>query len=109
MYDPYPHNLSFQFLSLIYILIAIICGDDNHKSKYGTKAIGFTALWTAGMVLILMVSSGIVIFYGKAPPHIVGLIIGISGMLTQLLFVVMIVFFVYAEHAQSSGHGSPLP
>jgi hypothetical protein len=91
---------------LIYILISIINGDDNHKSKHGTKALGFTALWSAGMVLLVMIASGVVVFYGKTSAHIIGLLIGVCAMLTQLLFVIMIVFFVYSEHANTSGHGS---
>lgn len=52
-----------------------------------------------------MVSSGITVFYGKASSHIVGLLIGISGMLAQLFFVLCVIFFVYADHAISTGHG----
>jgi hypothetical protein len=57
------------------------------------------------MVLLVMVGSGVVVFYGKASSLIVGLLIGTSAMLTQLLFVVMIVFFVFAESAESTGPG----
>lgn len=91
---------------MIYILISIIVGDDNHKSNYGTKAIGFAALWSSGMLLILMVASGIIIFYGKASSHLIGLLIGISGMLAQLFFVLCVVFLVYGDHAISTGHGN---
>jgi hypothetical protein len=60
------------------------------------------------MVLLVMTASGVVVFYGKASSHIVGLLIGISAMLTQLLFVIMIVFFVFAEKAASTGPGTLL-
>lgn len=60
------------------------------------------------MVLIVMIASGVIIFYGKTSSHLIGLLIGISAMLTQLLFVIMIVFFIYSEHASNSSHGKTL-
>jgi hypothetical protein len=42
---------------------------------------------------------------GKASALVVGIVIGSSAMLTQLFFVLMIVFFVFGKSAHnSSGH-----
>jgi hypothetical protein len=57
------------------------------------------------MVLILLVGSGIAVIYGKATPYLVGLLLGVSGMLCQLFFVLVVVFLVYSDHATSRGHG----
>eukprot|EP00602_Paraphysomonas_sp_CaronLab_P002912 CAMPEP_0185029912 /NCGR_PEP_ID=MMETSP1103-20130426/16557_1 /TAXON_ID=36769 /ORGANISM="Paraphysomonas bandaiensis, Strain Caron Lab Isolate" /LENGTH=144 /DNA_ID=CAMNT_0027564839 /DNA_START=198 /DNA_END=632 /DNA_ORIENTATION=+ len=51
-----------------------------------------------------MCGSAKVVFHGNATPHTVGLLIGASAMLAQLFFVLMIVFFVFSEHASSKGH-----
>ncbi len=57
------------------------------------------------MVLILLISSGIAIIYGKASSYLIGLLLGGSGMLCQLFLILVIVFFVYSDHATSRGHG----
>lgn len=87
------------------MLVAIISADDNHKSKDGTKALGFSAIWTAGILCVVVVFSAFVVFKGGSSAHHIGLLIGTTGMLSQLFFMLMIVFFVYGEHASSQGHG----
>ena len=90
---------------MVYVLVAIISADDNHKSNDGTKALGFAAVWSAGMMVIVVVSSALVIFKGESSAHHVGLLIGSTGMLTQLFFILMIVFFVYSEHVNDNQNG----
>jgi hypothetical protein len=89
----------------VYVIVAIISADDNHKSDDGTKALGFAALWSAAILVVVVVTSAFVVFRAQSTAHHVGLLIGSTGMLSQLFFVLMILFFVYSEHASSSGAG----
>ena len=91
---------------MVYILVAIISADDNHKSDDGTKALGFAALWTASIMTVLVIASAFVVFKGESSAHHVGLLIGSTGMMSQLFFILMIVFFVYSEHASKNGNGA---
>lgn len=53
-----------KFFSLIYVvLVPILAADDNQKSD-GSKALGFSALRSSGLVIILMIISGVVVFQG---------------------------------------------
>lgn len=90
----------------MYVLVAIISADDNHKAEDGTKALGFAALWSAGLLVIVVVASAFVVFRRQSTSYHVGLLIGYTGMLSQLFFVLMILFFVYSEHASANGHGN---
>eukprot|EP00602_Paraphysomonas_sp_CaronLab_P010442 CAMPEP_0185024468 /NCGR_PEP_ID=MMETSP1103-20130426/7559_1 /TAXON_ID=36769 /ORGANISM="Paraphysomonas bandaiensis, Strain Caron Lab Isolate" /LENGTH=221 /DNA_ID=CAMNT_0027557447 /DNA_START=83 /DNA_END=748 /DNA_ORIENTATION=- len=92
------------FFSVVYVLVAILAADDNEKSEDGVKALGFSALWSSALLIIVMCGSAKVVFYGNASPHTVGMLIGSSAMLAQLFFVLMIVFFVFSEHASTHGH-----
>mmetsp|Transcript_20329 Transcript_20329/g.37725 ORF Transcript_20329/g.37725 Transcript_20329/m.37725 type:complete len:212 (-) Transcript_20329:249-884(-) len=92
------------FFTVVFILVAVIAADDNQKSSGGYKAIGFTSIWTSFMMIAIMSLAAQVVFDEWHSPFVVGSLIGSCVMMAQMQFVMMIVYFVFGDHAKNNGH-----
>lgn len=88
----------------VFIIVSIITADDNEKSDGGYRVVGFSGIWTAFMMTAIMSLSAQVVFDNCRSPFVIGALIGSSFMLAQLQFVMMIVYFVFADHAKNNDH-----
>ena len=71
----------------------------------GYKSATFAAIWAMFLVIIQTVLGAQIVFYGRATALQVGFLIGVSAMLCQLFFVLMVIFLVLSTEATTSNYG----
>eukprot|EP00611_Tribonema_gayanum_P016489 TRINITY_DN2870_c0_g1_i1.p2 TRINITY_DN2870_c0_g1~~TRINITY_DN2870_c0_g1_i1.p2 ORF type:complete len:161 (+),score=44.15 TRINITY_DN2870_c0_g1_i1:197-679(+) len=93
------------FVTIIFVLamvvVSIVTASKNSQSEaIGGDAAAFTALWVL-LVLLLVGVTGTVILRKYHTPLAVGLLLGLTSMLSQLLFVLFAVFLALGEESGS--------
>ena len=72
----------------------------------GYKSASFAAIWTMFLVIIFVYQSAQLVFRNQASKVQVGFLIGSGAMLSELMFVLMCVFFVLGTEANTNGYGN---
>ena len=85
--------------SSIQCLVAIICAAFNSQTPNGYKSASFAAIWNMFIIMGFCRVSYSVVFHSKSSEILVGAMMGISIMLAQLFFVLMVVFFIFGSEA----------
>ena len=79
--------------------MAIIVAAFNSQTPNGYKSASFAAIWNMFIVIGFCRASYSILFHSKASELMVGALLGISIMLAQLFFVLMVVFFIFGSEA----------
>jgi hypothetical protein len=76
---------------------------------HGYKSASFAAIWSMFLVIVFTVLGAMIVFNGKCSELLVGFMIGVAAMLTELFFVLMVIFFVLGTNGDSNGYRKSLP
>lgn len=89
---------------MVQVIVSIaVAAANNVTSSGGLRSAGFAAIWSMLLVLVFTYLGGrIVLTANKSSELSIGFMIGIAAMLTELFFVLMIVFFILGEEAASN-------
>ena len=85
--------------SAVLSLVAIICAAFNSQTANGYKSASFAALWNMFIIWGFCRASYSIVFHTKSSELMVGAMMGMSIMLAQLFFVLMVVFFIFGGEA----------
>mmetsp|Transcript_29907 Transcript_29907/g.41088 ORF Transcript_29907/g.41088 Transcript_29907/m.41088 type:complete len:197 (+) Transcript_29907:64-654(+) len=89
--------------AVVQVIVSIAVAAANAKTSLGgLKSAGFAAIWSMFLVIIFTVLGGkMVLTSNKSSELMVGFMIGIAAMLTELFFVLMVMFFILGQEASS--------
>lgn len=90
--------------SIVQVIVSIATCVQNSKAMGGYKSASFAAIWTMFLVLIFLYQSGQLVFRNQASKVQVGFLIGSGAMLSELMFVLMCVFFVLGTEASTNNY-----
>ncbi len=80
------------------VSIAVAAANANANTG-GHKSASFAAIWSMFLVIGFTAVGGQVVFGGRSSELLVGFLIGVAAMLTELFFVLMVFFFTLGEQA----------
>lgn len=86
---------------MVQVIVSIIVASYNEKTTQGgMKSCGFAAIWSMFLVIIFTYLGGkLVLSANKSSELMIGFMIGIAAMLTELFFVLMVIFFTLGQEA----------
>jgi len=87
--------------AVVQVIVSIAVANANQKYTGGYKSAVFAALWSMFLVIGSTAVAGQIVFTGKSTELMVGFMIGFSAMLTELFFVLMVLFFILTSEAQT--------
>lgn len=102
----FPLFRLIQIFAVLQTIVSIAVAVKNSTVTGGYKSASFAAIWSWFLVIIFTYLGGTIIHNGRASPVNVGFLIGVSGMLTQLCFVLAVVFFVLSTEATNANLGT---
>lgn len=85
--------------SAIQCLVAIICAAFNSQTPNGYKSASFAAIWDMFILIGFVRAAYSIVFHNKSSELVVGCMMGMAYMLSQLFFVLMVVFFIFGGEA----------
>ena len=90
-----------QAFAVIQVIVSIVVANANSDtSQGGRKSCAFAAIWSMFLVIFFTYLGGrMVLSSSKSSELFVGFMIGIAGMLTELFFILMVIFFILGEEA----------
>lgn len=99
-----------QLLALAQVIVSIIVAQANDVDHGGRKSMAFAATWSMLVAILFVITGSKVIFAGdRSAAFLVGFLIGAAGMMAELFFVLMVLFYTSGEEATSAGYGESLP
>jgi len=90
--------------ALVQIIVSIAVAASNDVYPNGYKSAAFAAIWSMFLVVIFAGLGAQIVFGGRAQELQVGFLIGVAAMLTELFFVLMVLFFILGNNAQTAGY-----
>ena len=91
-------------LGVVQIIVSIACAAANEKKgSNGHHSASFAALWSMFLVILFVFIGYKIVKGGKSHPLLVGFMIGVAFMLSQLCFVLMCMFFTLGTEASTNG------
>ncbi len=103
-------NLIFNFIQVFVvaqIIVSITVATENSKiiSTGGYQSGSFAAIWSMFMVIgFSLVSGRIILFGGRQPEMMIGFLIAFAFMLSELLFVLAVAFYILGAEATNQGY-----
>jgi hypothetical protein len=93
--------ITVQAFAVIQVIVSIVVANANsNTTQGGLKSCAFAAIWSMFLVIIFTYLGGrMVLSANKSSELFVGFMIGIAGMLTELFFILMVIFFILGEEA----------
>lgn len=94
--------MGFQVTASLYVAIS------NYYDEHGHNSVIFAALWS-GAVLVafnMILIEVLPIFARPMSEFVVGCLIGGFGMISELFFVLMVMFFILGMEAARNGYGN---
>jgi uncharacterized membrane protein len=89
--------------AVVQVIVSIAVAAANDLSKTGYRSAAFAAIWSMFLVVSFVTLGGTIVFGGKASELLIGFQIGVAAMLTELFFVLMVIFFILGEKAKLNG------
>jgi len=89
--------------SLVQFIVSVIVANANSVDLGGYRSIAFSAIWALLLVLIFAYLGGIIVFRGKTSELMVGFLIGVAATLSELFFVLAVIFFGIGVEASNNG------
>jgi hypothetical protein len=90
----------------VQVIVSIAVAAANNTAIGGLKSATFAAIWSMFLVIVFTVVGAQIVFGGRSSELLVGFMIGTAAMLTELFFVLMVVFFVLGENATTAGYST---
>lgn len=90
---------------MVQVIVSIAVAAANSNSDGGYKSASFAAIWSMFLVIAFTGLGAKVVFGGKSSELLVGFLIGVAAMLTELFFVLMVTFFVLGQNATVNNLG----
>jgi uncharacterized membrane protein len=91
-----------QIFAVVQVIVSCAVAASNSKTDGGYKSASFAAIWSMFLVIGFTSLGAKVVFGGRSSELLVGFLIGCAAMLSQLCFVLMVIFFVFGANAQTS-------
>lgn len=91
--------------AVVQVIVSIAVAAANSGAN-GYKSASFAAIWSMFLVIIFTGLGAKVVFGGKSSALMVGFMMGVAAMLTELFFVLMVVFFVLGTNADTNGYST---
>jgi len=85
--------------AVVQVIVSIAVAAANNTDVGGYKSATFAAIWSMFLVIFSTAVGGQIVFAGKSSELLVGFMIGFSAMLTELFFVLMVLFFILSSEA----------
>jgi hypothetical protein len=92
---------------IVSIIVAAYEGSTD-RGKRGYKSLGFAAIWSMFLVIAFTYLGYQIAFTSKSTELLVGFMIGVAAMLTELFFVLMCIFFIIGSEGSSSNQSNTL-
>jgi hypothetical protein len=86
------------------VIVSIIVAAANSNASGGYKSASFAAIWSMLLVIVFTLVGAQIVFGGRSSELLVGFMIGTAAMLTELFFVLMVIFFVLGQNATNAGY-----
>jgi glucan phosphoethanolaminetransferase (alkaline phosphatase superfamily) len=93
---------------LVQVIVSIAVAAKNSTAGGGYKSLSFAAIWSMFLVIIFVGLGAQIVFRGQATALQVGFLIGVSAMLCQLFFVLMVIFFIVSTEATTSNYSKSI-
>jgi preprotein translocase subunit SecG len=91
--------------AILQIIVSIAAAAKNSTTEGGYKSAAFAAIWSMFLVIIFTGLGAQIVFRAQATALQVGFLIGVSAMLCQLFFVLMVIFLILSTEATNSHIG----
>lgn len=89
-----------QIFAVVQVIVSIaVAVANSNATDGGYKSASFAAIWSMFLVIIFTAVGGNVVLGGRSSELLVGFLIGVAAMLTELFFVLMVTFFVLGQDA----------
>ncbi|CAM9927988.1 unnamed protein product, partial [Discosporangium mesarthrocarpum] len=83
------------------VILALVTASKNDSSANGSHAASFASVWT--LILVILVSvAGTIILRKYHTPLAVGTLLGMTTMMSQLMFVLFAVFMSLASTSETN-------
>eukprot|EP01038_Epipyxis_sp_PR26KG_P009489 gene9489-12783_t len=89
--------------AVVQVIVSIAVAATNNTMAGGFKSLGFAAIWSMFLVIGFTVLGGRIVMTNRSSELLVGFMIGIAAMLTELFFVLMVMFFIIGQEAGLNG------
>ena len=89
---------------MVHFLVSVIVALRNSTSSGGYRSIAFSSIWTFFLALAFLYLGGIIVFNGKSPELLVGFMLGMSFMLSQLNLVLGVIVLGLGTEATTLGY-----
>ena len=102
-------KLGWYFLAVlvvIQLIVASAAAAANATTVNGYKSASFAAVWGLFLVLIFQYMTAHIIFRQKSSALFVGFVIGTGFMTSELMFMLMCVFFLIGTEAETINPGA---
>ncbi|RYG63325.1 hypothetical protein EON64_16150 [archaeon] len=86
------------------MIVSIAVAAANSNATGGLKSASFAAIWSMFLVIAFAIVGAQIVFGGRSSELLVGFMIGTAAMLTELFFVLMVIFFVMGENASTNNY-----
>lgn len=83
------------------VIVSIVVAAANTGAD-GYKSATFAAIWSMFLVIFFTALGAKIVFGGKSSALMVGFMMGVAAMLTELFFVLMVIFFVLGQNADTN-------
>lgn len=84
------------------MIVSCAVAASNSKTAGGYKSASFAAIWSMFLVIAFTALGAKIVFGGRSSELLIGFLIGVAAMLSQLCFVLMVIFFVFGVNAKTS-------
>lgn len=89
---------------MVQVIVSIAVAAANSNATGGLKSASFAAIWSMFLVIAFTGVGAQIVFGGRSTELLVGFMIGTAAMLTELFFVLMVIFFVLGQTATDKGY-----
>eukprot|EP00599_Poterioochromonas_sp_BG-1_P007322 CAMPEP_0173150652 /NCGR_PEP_ID=MMETSP1105-20130129/11094_1 /TAXON_ID=2985 /ORGANISM="Ochromonas sp., Strain BG-1" /LENGTH=197 /DNA_ID=CAMNT_0014065841 /DNA_START=57 /DNA_END=650 /DNA_ORIENTATION=- len=88
--------------AVVQVIVSCAVAASNSETEGGYKSASFAAIWSMLLVIVFTALGGKIVLGGRSSELLVGFLIGVAAMLSQLCFVLMVIFFIFGTNAKSS-------
>lgn len=90
--------------AIVQVIVSIsVCSANVKADEGGHKSVSFAALWSMFMAIIFTgLAAYVVLGTGRSSPLMVGFLLGVSTMMSELFFVLMAFFFTLGQIATTN-------
>jgi len=93
--------------AVVQVIVSIAVAAANSSTESGGyKSASFAAIWSMFLVIMFTGLGAKIVFGGRSSALLVGFLLGAAAMLTELFFVLMVMFFVLGQNANTNGYAT---